>query len=189
MKAVCVDAAKAMEHVDFAITEFRVMKNLRLCMERPHRAIFKAYSPRRQTAPGDLRFDKLVCASPLALLLDVNLGLKTIMNLHRGVDSMKFGVQVSCYRTTWDDIRASIETLEAGRWNSLWFADHFLPPSPGVPGGARHQEQGTAFEGYTLIAVAAGMTKNLRLGHLVLGNTFRNPALLQWGVSSCLLRS
>lgn len=91
---------------------------------------------------------------------------------------MRFGVQVSCYRTTWDDIRASIETLEAGRWNSLWFADHFLPPSPGVPGGAREQEQGTAFEGYTLIAVAAGMTERLRLGHLVLGNTFRNPALL-----------
>ena len=91
---------------------------------------------------------------------------------------MKFGVQVSCYRTTWDDINASIQALEAGRWNSLWFADHFLPPSPGSPGGSRDQEQGTAFEGYTLIAVAAGMTKKLRLGHLVLGNTYRNPALV-----------
>ena len=26
---------------------------------------------------------------------------------------MKFGVQVNCYGTTWDDIRASIETMEA----------------------------------------------------------------------------
>ena len=25
---------------------------------------------------------------------------------------MKFGVQVNCYGTTWDDIRASIETME-----------------------------------------------------------------------------
>ena len=40
---------------------------------------------------------------------------------------MKFGVQVNCYRTTWDDIRVSIETMEAGRWDSLWFADHFPP--------------------------------------------------------------
>ena len=91
---------------------------------------------------------------------------------------MKFGVQVSCYNTSWDSISASINALEAGRWNSLWFADHFLPPSPGSPGGAREQEQGTAFEGYTLIAVAAGMTEKLDLGHLVLGNTYRNPALL-----------
>lgn len=90
---------------------------------------------------------------------------------------MKFGVQVNCYGTTWDDIRASIETMEAGRWDSLWFADHFLPPGSG-PKGDRKTEHRTAFEGYTLIAVAAGMTEKLRLGHLVLGNTYRNPALL-----------
>ena len=91
--------------------------------------------------------------------------------------SMKFGVQVNCYNTTWDEIRRSIETMEAGRWNSLWFADHFLPPIPGsVPNS--NEELLTAFEGYTLIAVAAGMTEKLRLGHLVLGNTYRNPALL-----------
>lgn len=86
---------------------------------------------------------------------------------------MKFGVQVSCYRTTWSDIRASIEALEAGRWNSLWFADHFLPPL-----GGREEEQLPAFEGLSLIAAAAGMTEKLRLGHLVLGNTYRNPALV-----------
>ncbi len=86
---------------------------------------------------------------------------------------MKFGVQVNCYRTTWDDIRATIETLEAGRWHSLWFADHFLPPP-----GRRDEEHLPAFEGFTLIAVAAGMTRELRLGHLVLGNTYRNPALV-----------
>ena len=86
---------------------------------------------------------------------------------------MKFGVQVNCYRTTWDAIKASIDVMEGTRWNSLWFADHFLPP-PGRP----EEEHFTAFEGYTLIAVAAGMTQQLRLGHLVLGNTYRNPALL-----------
>jgi alkanesulfonate monooxygenase SsuD/methylene tetrahydromethanopterin reductase-like flavin-dependent oxidoreductase (luciferase family) len=86
---------------------------------------------------------------------------------------VKFGVQVNVYRTTWDDIRASIEALEAGRWHSLWFADHFLPPP-----GRREEEPLTAFEGWTLIAVAAGMTEKLRLGHLVLGNTYRNPGLV-----------
>ena len=52
-----------------------------------------------------------------------------------------------------------------------------LPPWGG-PKGDRKTEHRTAFEGYTLIAVAAGMTEKLRLGHLVLGNTYRNPALL-----------
>jgi len=86
---------------------------------------------------------------------------------------MKFGVQVNSFNATWDDIRAYIETVEAGRWNSLWVADHFLPP-----GARREQEDGTAFEAFTLIAVAAGMTQRLKLGHLVLGNTYRNPALV-----------
>ena len=86
---------------------------------------------------------------------------------------MRFGVQVNCYRTDWPAIERSIQSLEAGKWDSVWFADHFLPP------GARPDgEDETAFEGYTLIAYAAGMTKKLNFGHLVLGNTYRNPALL-----------
>ena len=85
---------------------------------------------------------------------------------------MKFGVQVNCYRTTWEAIKASIEAMEGTRWNSVWFADHFLPP------GRREDEHLAAYEGWTLIAVAAGMTQKLRLGHLVLGNTYRNPGLL-----------
>ena len=85
---------------------------------------------------------------------------------------MKFGVQVNCYRTTWEAIKASIEAMEGTRWNSVWFADHFLPP------GRREDEHLAAYEGWTLIAVAAGMTRKLRLGHLVLGNTYRNPGLL-----------
>ncbi len=86
---------------------------------------------------------------------------------------MRFGAQVNCYRTSWDEIRAVIDTMEAGRWSSLWFADHFVPPP-----GPREDEPLPALEGYTLIAAAAGMTEKLRLGHLVLGNTYRNPALV-----------
>ena len=85
---------------------------------------------------------------------------------------MRFGVQVACYLNTWDDIKQAIEHMEAGDWDSAWFADHFIPPN------RPNAEAGTAFEGYTLIAVAAGMTKKLRLGHLVLGNPYRSPGLL-----------
>ena len=86
---------------------------------------------------------------------------------------MQFGAQVNCYRTTWDDIARVIETMEKGRWDSLWFADHHLPPP-----GRREDEPLTAHEAFTLISAAAAMTKKLRLGHLVLGNTYRNPALV-----------
>ena len=59
----------------------------------------------------------------------------------------------------------------------LWFADHFLPPP--VPTKLWPTEEHiTCFDGFTLIAVAAGMTEKLRLGGLVMGNTYRNPALV-----------
>lgn len=85
---------------------------------------------------------------------------------------MKFSAQVTCYRTTWDDIRAVIEVMEAGRWHGLYHADHFVPPN-----APREDEPLTAYEGYSLIASAAAITERLQLGHLVLGNTYRNPAL------------
>ncbi len=86
---------------------------------------------------------------------------------------MKFGAQVGCYRNTWDSIRGIVELLEAGPWDSIWFADHFIPPP-----GRRDEEHLTAHEGFALIAAVAGITEKLKLGHLVLGNTYRNPALV-----------
>ena len=84
---------------------------------------------------------------------------------------MNFGVQVNVYRTSWDAVRPTVEAMETGDWDSIWFADHFIPP-----GANSEQEALTAFEGLTGIAAVAGMTKKLRLGNLVLGNTYRNPA-------------
>ena len=85
---------------------------------------------------------------------------------------MKFGAQVTCYRNTWDDIRNVAEALDAGPWDSIWFADHFLPPP-----GRKEEEHLTAHEGFTVAAAVAGFTRTLRIGYLVLGNTYRNPGL------------
>ncbi len=86
---------------------------------------------------------------------------------------MQFGVQVNVYRTSWEAVRSTVAAMEAGDWDSVWFADHFIPP------GADHEQESlTAFEGLSAIATVAGMTKKLRLGNLVLGNTYRNPAHL-----------
>jgi alkanesulfonate monooxygenase SsuD/methylene tetrahydromethanopterin reductase-like flavin-dependent oxidoreductase (luciferase family) len=86
---------------------------------------------------------------------------------------MNFGAQVSCYRNTWDSIARVVEAMEAGPWHSIWYADHFL-----VPPGRKHEEHLTAHEAFTVAAATAGMTEKLRIGHLVLGNTYRNPALV-----------
>ena len=86
---------------------------------------------------------------------------------------MDFGVQVGCYRNTWDEIRTVVEMLDTGGWNSVWFADHFLPPP-----GRSEEEPLTAHEAFTIAAAVAGFTQNLQIGHLVLGNTYRNPGLV-----------
>ena len=85
---------------------------------------------------------------------------------------MKFGAQVTCYRNTWESIRQVAGTLDTGPWGSIWFADHYLPP------GRKEEEYLTAHEGFTVAAAVAEFTKSLRIGHLVLGNTYRNPALV-----------
>lgn len=88
---------------------------------------------------------------------------------------MKFSAQVSCYLTSWDEIRASVEAMEAGCWYGVYLADHFVPPNrPERPAS----ESDPAFESFSTLAAVASITERLRLGHLVLGNTYRNPALV-----------
>ena len=85
---------------------------------------------------------------------------------------MEFGAQINNYLTSWDDIQATIRTVEIGPWSSLWVSDHFFPP---IGDNVEHKD---ALEGWSLITAAATITKRLRLGVLVSGNTYRNPALL-----------
>ncbi len=59
--------------------------------------------------------------------------------------------------------------LEAYGFDSLWFADHFVNPA---------RPPGRWFEAYTLMAAAATLTSQLRLGTLVSSITLRHPALL-----------
>ena len=86
---------------------------------------------------------------------------------------MKFGASISSYTTTWDSIETAITTMESGNWDSIWFPDHFIPPAAWK--GAEDQP---IFESWSLLAAVAGMTKKLRMGHMVNGNTYRNPALV-----------
>ena len=57
--------------------------------------------------------------------------------------------------------------MEAGKWDRIWFADHYIPPGADLEGEAE-----TAFEGLAAISFVGGMTKKLRLGNLVLGKAY-----------------
>jgi F420-dependent oxidoreductase-like protein len=61
---------------------------------------------------------------------------------------------------------------ESAGFSSLWVMDHFwqLPPL----GGASQP----MLEGYTLLAALATQTRTMKLGTLVTGVTYRNPALV-----------
>jgi F420-dependent oxidoreductase-like protein len=86
---------------------------------------------------------------------------------------MKFGVQLANYATTWEDTLSTIKVIESGPWHSLWFSDHFLLPLPGA-----NLDHLPALESWSMITATSAVTNRVKLGVLVTGNTYRNPALL-----------
>src|SRR5262249_19339762 len=69
----------------------------------------------------------------------------------------------------WEALRERAVACDRLGIASLWFMDHLYPPGlPRVP----------SFEAWTTATALAAVTERVRLGHLVLCNGFRHPALL-----------
>ena len=81
----------------------------------------------------------------------------------------EIGVYLPQVGFAWNELRARVQLCDREGVDSIWFMDHLYPPGlPAVP----------AFEAWTAATALAAVTERIRLGHLVLANGFRHPALL-----------
>ena len=83
---------------------------------------------------------------------------------------MRIGFKTSQTNVDWPTLKATWEVGDAlPVFDSGWIFDHFVALGP--DGGGSH-------EAFALMGALAGLTRRLQIGHLVLGNTYRHPALV-----------
>ncbi len=83
---------------------------------------------------------------------------------------LHFGVQLQAQRTSWADYAAAVRATEQLGYGSVWTFDHLLPFS-----GA---DDGACFETLTTLSAMALLTERARIGVLVNGVLYRDPATL-----------
>jgi len=92
---------------------------------------------------------------------------------------MQFGLQINPYvagpdGSPWEHVARAAQALDASAFDSLWLYDHFLYEG----GYAAHPVPEPVLECFTTLGAIAATTRRIRLGQLVLGVAYRNPALL-----------
>lgn len=87
-----------------------------------------------------------------------------------GTRPLRFGVQLQPQRTTWREYIDAVRAVEEMGYDSVWNADHLLPYNG--------PDDGTCFETWTTLAAMADHTSRIRIGSLVNGVLYRDPATL-----------
>jgi F420-dependent oxidoreductase-like protein len=92
---------------------------------------------------------------------------------------VRFGLQVNPHKygstgNPWDALAAVAKATDASAFDSLWLYDHFL--YEGGYGG--HPDPEPVMECFVALGAIAAITSRVRLGQLVLGMPYRNPAMM-----------
>src|SRR5204863_144238 len=83
---------------------------------------------------------------------------------------MKFGLQVGF--PDWKQLRDVAQASEGLGFHSIYFPDHLVHEGP-----ERQRDDNPAYDPMVQAAVVAEATRRVRIGHLVLCNLFRHPAV------------
>jgi alkanesulfonate monooxygenase SsuD/methylene tetrahydromethanopterin reductase-like flavin-dependent oxidoreductase (luciferase family) len=74
---------------------------------------------------------------------------------------------------SWPQVLTLAQRVDSARWHAVYVCDHFMPHDP-----AGQAVAGPMLECWTVLAALATQTSAVRLGSLVLGNTYRHPAVV-----------
>jgi probable F420-dependent oxidoreductase len=85
---------------------------------------------------------------------------------------MRFGIQLGFGLTDVARVRDQAQLVEGLGYDVVYFPDHLVYEGP-----ERQRMNEPAFDSMTMAAIAAQATRKVRIGHLVLCNLFRHPAV------------
>ena len=83
---------------------------------------------------------------------------------------MRFGLFTSMGNQTWPGVLELWRHLEKTGWDIACVTDHFMPNNP--------QREGSTLESWSTLSALAALVPRMRIGTIVLGNTYRHPAVV-----------
>ena len=83
---------------------------------------------------------------------------------------MRFGVFTSLTGQTWPGVLDLWRHLEATGWDIACVSDHFMPNTK--------EREGAVLESWSTLSALAALVPRMRVGTIVLGNTYRHPAVV-----------
>ena len=83
---------------------------------------------------------------------------------------MRFGLFTSMGMQTWSGVLDLWRHLESTGWDIACVTDHFMPNTK--------EREGAMLESWSTLSALAALVPRMRVGTIVLGNTYRHPAVV-----------